>query len=50
MLQGKKISDCQMGVNNSMHGKTPWNKGLNKFTDARVAKYGRTRAQRNKEK
>lgn len=46
----KKISDCQMGVNNSMHGKTPWNKGLNKFTDARVAKYGRTRAQRNKEK
>lgn len=45
----KKMSDCQMGVNNSMHGKTPWNKGLNKFTDERVAKYGKTRSQHSKE-
>lgn len=24
----KKLSECQTGVNNSMHGKTPWNKGM----------------------
>ena len=45
-----KSSRNQMGVNNSMHGKIPWNKGLSKFTDERVAKYGKTRSQRNKEK
>ncbi len=45
-----KSSRHQMGVNNSMHGKIPWNKGLSKFTDERVAKYGKTRSQRSKEK
>ena len=46
----EKMSERQRGTNNSMHGKVPWNKGLSKFTDERVAKYGQTRSQRNKEK
>jgi hypothetical protein len=27
------------GINNGMFGKTPWNKGLTKATDSRVAQY-----------
>ncbi len=30
-------------------GKIPWNKGLNKFVDIRIAKYGETRRKNNKE-
>lgn len=32
------VSEALQGQNNPMYGKTPWNKGLTKNTDARIAK------------
>ena len=35
-----KLAAAKLGVNNPRFGKEPWNKGLTKETDERVANYG----------